>query len=411
LQSSNISFNAITGNSVTIGWTNGNGAGRLVVARANTAVNVDPADLVSYIANPSFGSGSETGIGNFVITYTTGTNINVTGLIPGTTYHFSVYEYNGSGSPVYLRPGAIGNVTTIGAPQTQAASISASSVNTTTMQLIWTNGSGNRRLVLMKQGTAVDANPVDNINYTPNSAFGSGTQLGTGNYVVFNATGNSLTVTGLASNIVYHFAVFEYNAFGANSQFLITNPARGNAVTLFALPVRFLEFNAENYKNSIRLKWSTAQENNSSHFEIEKSADGISFNVIGTVQAAGNSNALSEYSYTDVDPGAINYYRLRQVDLDNRATYSKTIWIKYEPVSLVKKIINPMQNILSVQLNTAATPAGSEWILYDMNGKMIRRENILGSTINETISWLTAGMYLLEIRLGEIREITRLIKL
>ncbi|HEV7779768.1 MAG TPA: T9SS type A sorting domain-containing protein [Chitinophagaceae bacterium] len=411
LQSSNIGFSAVTANSATIGWTNGNGTSRLVVARANTAVNANPVDLTSYIANSSFGAGSEIGTGNFVVAKTSGTSTNVAGLVSGTTYHFAVYEYNGVFNPLYLRPGATGNVTTQGAPQTQATNVSAGSVTATTLQLTWTNGSGNSRLVLMKQGSAVNANPADNGAYTANTAFGAGTQLGTGNYVVYKAAGNSVTITGLIPNTVYHFAVFEYNAFGANSQFLVTNPARGNATTLQVLPVTLLEFNAEPYNNTIRLKWATAQETNSSHFDIEKSADGVSFTRIGTVSAAGNSSIRKDYSYTDKGPlSVINYYRLKQVDLDNRFVYSPIVRIKYE-AGPVENIANPVQTTLSVRLNAAAITPGSEWLLYDMNGKIIRRKRITGPLINEPVETLAPGVYLLEIKMGEKRDITRLIKL
>ncbi len=411
VQSSSISFNSVTGNSSTIAWTNGNGTKRLVVARVNTPVNADPVDLNFYSGDPSFGAGSQIGTGNFAVANTTGTNVNVTGLASGTTYHFSVYEYNGNNNPVYLRPGATGNVTTIGAPQTPATNASAGVITSTTLQLTWTNGSGNRRLVLMKQGSAVNANPVDNGNYTSNSAFGSGTQLGTRNYVVYDATGNTVTVTGLTTNTVYHFAVFEYNSFGANSQFLITNPARGNATTMGVVPVTLLEFAAINNKKNIQLKWSTAQESNSSHFEIEKSTDGIFFSITGSVSAAGNSATTKDYSFIDDQLfSEIIYYRLKQVDLDNRFVYSKTIRIKYEPELLIKKIINPVQNILSVQLTVSAIPANSELLLYDMNGKLLRRSKITSTIINENISMLTSGIYVLQIKLGEKTEKTRLVK-
>jgi hypothetical protein len=283
-------------------------------------------------------------------------------------------------------------------------------VTATTLELTWTNGSGNSRLVLMKQGSAVDANPVDNSTYTANTAFGAGTQLGSGNYVIYNAAGNSVTITGLTSNTVYHFAVFEYNSFGAVSQFLVTNPARGNATTLLVLPVTLIAFNGEVYNHAVRMKWSTAQESNSSHFDIERSADGNLYTRIGTVVAAGNSSIRKDYSYTD--PNAlsdVNYYRLKQVDLDGRFAYSQVVRIKYE-TGLVKSIINPLQGTLSVQLNSTVIAPGSEWRIFDMSGKMVRRSRITSPVITESVETLTTGIYVLEIKMGEKREIIRLIK-
>ena len=191
-----------------------------------------PVDLTAYSGNAIFGSGTQIGTGNYVVSVTPNTNVNITGLTSGTTYHFALYETNGVSAPVYLTPGLAGSATTIGAPQTQATNAAAGNITATSLQISWTNGSGNRRLVLVKQSGAIDANPVNNNAYSANSFFGSGTQLGTGNFAVFNATGTSVTVTELHSNTTYHFRVFEYNDFGATSQFLLTSPATGNGTTL-----------------------------------------------------------------------------------------------------------------------------------------------------------------------------------
>jgi len=53
-----------------------------------------------------------------------------------------------------------------------------------------------------------------------------------------------------------------------------------------------LNFTASLQKNAALLKWSTAFEQNSDRFEIEKSIDGSNWNKIGTVRAAGNSSTI-----------------------------------------------------------------------------------------------------------------------
>ncbi|MEO1437280.1 MAG: T9SS type A sorting domain-containing protein [Bacteroidota bacterium] len=74
------------------------------------------------------------------------------------------------------------------------------------------------------------------------------------------------------------------------------------------------------------LQWWTSTEINTSHFEIERSIDGITFEQIGEVVAAGNSENIEEYVFTDQNPvkGA-NYYRIRMVDQDQTFTYTETI--------------------------------------------------------------------------------------
>jgi hypothetical protein len=415
IQASNISFSLVAGTSVTVNWTNGNGANRLVVARQGSAVNANPVNLITYNGNTVFGSGSQLGTGNFAIANTGTTNTGVTGLTSGTTYHFTIYEYNGSNGKAYLVPGTTGSVTTLGPPQVQATGVIAGGITTTTLQLNWTNGSGNRRLVLMKALTAVDANPVDNGTYTANSFFGTGTQLGTGNYVVFNGTANTVTVTGLQSNTTYHFAVFEFNSFGATSQFLLTNPARGNATTSVALPLSWLHFSVKNLRNRIELNWSTASENNTSHFEIQRNAlnDPFNFIMLGTVQSAGNSSVVKQYVFTDDAPlPGMNYYRVKQYDRDNRFTYSAIVAIKYEPSGLIRSFLNPIDQTIFVSM-TAFDPnlrTVNEWLLYSMNGTIVARDKITSATIYGNTPYLPAGLYILELRVNDKIERLRIIK-
>lgn len=116
-------------------------------------------------------------------------------------------------------------------PTTQASSFSATSITSSGMTLNWTNGNGNGRIVVVRAGGAVNTDPTSGTSYTGNAAFGSGSQIGTGNYVVYAGTGatNSVAITGLSANTTYHIAVYEYNTTG---QCYNLTELIGNATTL-----------------------------------------------------------------------------------------------------------------------------------------------------------------------------------
>lgn len=409
LQASNILFSSVGATALTAGWTVGNGSARLLLARQGSPVNADPVDLTIYNGNAAFGSGPQIGTGNYIVYRSGGTTVNITGLTSGTTYHFALYEMNGSSGPVYAVPPARAQITTPGAPQIQAVNATAGSITTNTMQLTWTNGSGNRRLVLMKQGSAVDANPVNNAIYSANSFFGSGTEIGSGNYVVFDGTASNVLVTGLTNNTTYYFAVFEYNSFGvASSQFLLTNPATGNATTASGLPVTFLDFRATAGNKFITLEWATAQEQNSSHFVILKSTDGVDFRPIGRKDAAVNSVIRKDYAFVDASPApGTNYYRLQQVDADGRFMYSKIVSVQYARRSIVKNFLNPLRNSLHVQL---ADGASGTWKLINMQGQLLLQGAIHNARIHYNTASLPEGMYVLEIILKDHKECLKLVK-
>lgn len=127
--------------------------------------------------------------------------------------------------------------TAVTEPTTPASNVQFSSIGSNSLTVSWTNGNGSSRLVLAKQASSVDGNPADGTAYTANSAFGSGSQVGSGNFAVFSGTGNTVNVTGLSPGITYHFAVYEFNGSGASADYLIVNPARGSQTTAAAFSI------------------------------------------------------------------------------------------------------------------------------------------------------------------------------
>ncbi|MBI2429172.1 MAG: VCBS repeat-containing protein, partial [Ignavibacteriales bacterium] len=116
-------------------------------------------------------------------------------------------------------------------PTVQATSAAFSSISLFSFTAQWANGNGSQRIVLMKSAAAVDTVPVDNASYTANAAFGTGSQIGTGNYVVYAGTGNSVAVTGLSEGMVYHLAVYEYFDSAGVKDYLVSTPAVGITAT------------------------------------------------------------------------------------------------------------------------------------------------------------------------------------
>ena len=94
------------------------------------------------------------------------------------------------------------------------------------------------------------------------------------------------------------------------------------------LPVSLINFSAKKNNSSINLTWTTDDEANMSHYELQRSADGRNFSTIVSVQSKNN---FSRSSYTAVDNKPINgigYYRLKMVETDGSANYSRIVTVQ-----------------------------------------------------------------------------------
>lgn len=95
------------------------------------------------------------------------------------------------------------------------------------------------------------------------------------------------------------------------------------------LPMEMISFNGAAKDCVINLSWQTASETNTDYVMVQRSSNGVNFQDMGRVNAAGNSTTLQSYSYTDVAViAANNYYRLQQVDGDGSYRYSEIIEVK-----------------------------------------------------------------------------------
>lgn len=215
----------VTGNTASLNWTRGDGTRSLVILQEGSATS-SPAQYADYFASASFGSGSAVGSGR-VVYFSTSNSVTVTNLQPSTTYFYRVVEANGDNGPVYDIANALtGSFTTSNAPSTGSSGFSISNAQGDRLSLAFTRGDGTRRIVLARQDLSVNATPVDGVDYNANGIFGTGDEVGPpadNNFVVYEGTGSTFTVTGLTPATTYRFAVFEFNGTGTNTFYLTTS--------------------------------------------------------------------------------------------------------------------------------------------------------------------------------------------
>ena len=112
------------------------------------------------------------------------------------------------------------------------------------------------------------------------------------------------------------------------------------------LPVELLSFDAQTNGKTVDLTWTTASESNNAGFDIERSADGKTFEKIGFVKGSGTTSEKHSYMFTDNTPlSKTAYYRLQQVDFDGSKVSSNVISIApKDEVKGVKVYPNPSEN-------------------------------------------------------------------
>lgn len=145
------------------------------------------------------------------------------------------------------------------------------------------------------------------------------------------------------------------------------------------------------------LKWSTASEQNSRLFVIQKSTDGLNWTAIAEKQAAGNSNAQMDYSYTDAGPvEGINYYRIQLNDIDGRNYYSKTVSVQYSNDKMPVIYPNP---VTEGKLNIEMKESG--YVRLYNNQGMLEHQVLLEKGIQTLhLDRLAKGIYQLKTAQG-----------
>lgn len=143
----------------------------------------------------------------------------------------------------------------------------------------------------------------------------------------------------------------------------------------FPLPVSLTNFEARSANNNIQLNWQTEFEQNSKGFEVQRSADAANWQQIGFVKAAGQSSSIVSYTYTDKNPlPGTYYYRLKQIDLDDKFTYSlvKSAGIKAPgELILYQNTPNPFTGTTNIRFNLAK--AGKiKLSVFDVHGREVK---------------------------------------
>lgn len=225
-----------------------------------------------------------------------------------------------------------------------------------------------------------------------------------------NGQGNFYAADG-NSNYYYDFGDSRNNFYGipgfsTAGGVVAAGFARTDA--LVTLPVSIINFSGYKSGSKNVLKWTTANEQNNRGFEVQRSADGVSYSAIGFVNSVapgGNSSTELTYSYDDNSPlvAKKSYYRLRQVDIDNRSKLSNVVLIngdKPKVAGIGGIFPNPASQLINVIVESPQREDVT-LVLMDVSGKTIKQKLVnveMGSnTIPLQIGELAAGSYLVKV--------------
>ncbi len=159
------------------------------------------------------------------------------------------------------------------------------------------------------------------------------------------------------------------------------------------LPLSWLSFTGKKVGSRVQLNWTTANEINTSHFDIEKATDSSGYVLIGTEMAKGNTGHNNDYvSFDDHPVYGNNFYRLKEFDIDGKFIYSSIVLVRYDQNGYVIIAPNPAKDYVSIKSNEIF----SQIQLIDMNGRIIRTYS--NSTNNiYSLSGISKGLYYLRL--------------
>ncbi|MAX78591.1 MAG: hypothetical protein CL843_00245 [Crocinitomicaceae bacterium] len=264
-------------------------------------------------------------------------------------------------------------------------------MNCEQLDVNWTAGNGDRRIVIAKAGSAVDVFPQDGMYYNADATFGSGDDLGNGNYVIYDGTGSSVQVTGLSNQDDYYFAVVEYselynstfynnnNVADANFTFDAINAATVSGVT--TSEVGELEIYSVPSTTGFTYDWSVTGGNimsgqTTNAIAVEWTAQGTQTVEVVQTNAQGCEGNGTEYEVIIDESTGIN------------EVTGETIYSIYP---------NPTSGVTTIAFEGNID---AEVALYGINGAQVFVEfTKQNNTVSFDAAQLQAGVYFINIKL------------
>lgn len=180
-----------------------------------------------------------------------------------------------------------------------------------------------------------------------------------------------------------------------------------------SLPVSITSFTgtAINKKQSL-LKWTTSFEQNNKQFTVEVSQDGIRFTPLAIVASKGNSSSDQQYEYLHERPATgMNWYRLKQTDLDDQSKFSNVLSILIDNGQNSAYLYPvPAKDQLTVHFGSVVSNTRIELLTADM--RILRQEAVSNLTIKKdiSVSGLPAGIYFVRVSGPSGSRLLRFIK-
>lgn len=452
--------------SATIDWTNGNGD-NVVVVISTGAIGSTPADGTAYTASAVYASGEIIGAGQYVVYNGSGTSVTVTGLTIGTTYNYAIFGYDGAQADCeenYLTGGNFGSFTTLASCGTaqittlMVNSCSGSSEGTDELIVIqngdeainiddmiidlpntsWCNSGcggntiGNSATYLADLNTMAGCTP-DLFVYADPIPAGATIIIFTGNppttvldyssncgapgapiYAIFL---DNSSITGNFANSGSTIKVIDIDFGNGQSDAVsyipddVANVDGGSILyddagnpsyytstdCVYPLSVRLNSFFATKHELTVELNWSSFSQAGDTHYLIQRSIDGISFETIGETEIGFAADDFTDYAFTDqnLPVAEVIYYRLAIVSENNKLSYSGIISV----LNTGTGVYYANQNF--VVSSDHQTETIQPYFIYSIAGNLVAKGVLDDSGL---ISFTHKGVFILEIPGLKIRQ-------
>ncbi|WP_430897898.1 MULTISPECIES: T9SS type A sorting domain-containing protein [unclassified Paraflavitalea] len=219
--------------------------------------------------------------------------------------------------------------------------------------------------------------------------------------ISFNQTGQILLGT-LTDNRIYRLE----NNLTMTLVATMSSPGYGNDFTscafpLSVLPIIWKSFTVTTNNNTASLNWVIDAQSNEKEFYVQSSTDGTNWVEMGKVVAKAKTGNDLTYNFTT---GSIvngnNYFRVRQVDMDNNVSYSEIKVVNVTKAAKINFWPNPAQEFINLQHTKQITTATKAQI-FDQAGRLVKEATILAGTTQVNISNLVSGSYYIRVQFAD----------